>query len=265
MADADGKFAGKIYVVTGGTQGIGRAVAIALAEAGARGIVFCGRSRENGAAVAVEIEDAGAEAHYVYADLAVPKDCRGVIAACDARFGRMDGLVNVAGDNQAGGIDDATLELWDNMFAVNVRAPFILMQDGIALMRREGIRGSIVNIISMVSHGGNRLFGIYSVTKGALATLTKNVAQAVREERIRVNGLNPGWADTPGEHAAQIATGQPEDWLEKAEAAQPFGQLIKPDEIARMCVFLLGPDSGIMTGSLIDYDQNIVGAYDDDW
>ena len=265
MADADGKFAGKIYVVTGGTQGIGRAVAIALAEAGARGIVFCGRSRENGAAVEAALRDAGAEAHYVYADLAVPKDCRGVIAACDARFGRMDGLVNVAGDNQAGGIDDATLELWDNMFAVNVRAPFILMQDGIALMRREGIRGSIVNIISMVSHGGNRLFGIYSVTKGALATLTKNVAQAVREERIRVNGLNPGWADTPGEHAAQIATGQPEDWLEKAEAAQPFGQLIKPDEVARMCVFLLGPDSGIMTGSLIDYDQNIVGAYDDDW
>ena len=265
MADGEGKFAGKIYVVTGGTQGIGRAVAVALAEAGGGGIVFCGRNRENGAAVEAALEAAGAPALYVHADLAIPEDCRAVIAACDSRFGRLDGLVNVAGANQAGGIDDATVELWDYMFAVNVRAPFLLMQDAIALMRREGIQGSIVNIVSMVSHGGNRLFGIYSVTKGALATLTKNVAQAVRGERIRVNGLNPGWADTPGEHAAQIATGQPEDWLHKAEAAQPFGQLIKPDEIARMCVFLLGPDSGIMTGSLIDYDQNIIGAYDDDW
>ncbi len=87
----------------------------------------------------------------------------------------------------------------------------------------------------------------------------------MRKDRIRINGLNPGWADTPGEHAAQIALGRPEGWLAKAEAAQPFGQLIKPEEIARMCVFLLGPDSGIMTGSLIDYDQNIIGAYDDDW
>ena len=265
MADADGKFAGKVYVVTGGTQGIGKAVALALAEAGAGGIVFCGRNRENGAAVEAALSAAGTQALYVHADLAVPGDCRAVTAACDSRFGRLDGLVNVAGANAAGGIDDATIELWDYMFAVNVRAPFFIMQDAIALMRREGIQGSIVNIGSMVSHGGNRLFGIYSVTKGALATLTKNVAQAVRGERIRVNGLNPGWADTPGEHAAQIATGQPEDWLQKAETAQPFGQLLKPDEIARMCVFLLGPDSGIMTGSLIDYDQNIIGAYDDDW
>ena len=265
MAEADGKFAGKTYVVTGGTQGIGRAVAVALAEAGAGGIVFCGRNRENGSAVEAELADAGAKAHYVHADLARPDDCHAVIAACGSRFGRLDGLVNVAGANEAGGIDDATVELWDYMFAVNVRAPFILMQDAIALMRRESVQGSIVNIVSMVSHGGNRPFGIYSVTKGALATLTKNVAQSVRAERIRVNGLNLGWADTPGEHAAQIATGQPEDWLQKAEAAQPFGQLIKPDEIARMCVFLLGPDSGIMTGSLIDYDQNIIGAYDDDW
>ena len=265
MANVDGKFAGKVYVVTGGTQGIGRAVAVALAEAGARGIVFCGRNRENGAAVELALEAAGTNALYVHADLAAPDECHAVIAACDGHFGRLDGLVNVAGDNRAGGIEDASVEMWDHMFAVNVRAPFLLMQDAIALMRRERVQGSIVNVISMVSHGGNRVFGIYSVSKGALATLTKNAAQSVRKDRIRINGLNPGWADTPGEHAAQIALGQPEDWLAKAEAAQPFGKLIKPEEIARMCVFLLGTDSGIMTGSLIDYDQNIIGAYDDDW
>ena len=258
-------FSGKVYVVTGGTQGIGKAVTLALAEAGAHGIVLCGRNRGNGAAVEKMLDAAGAQALYVHADLALPEDCRAVIAACDVRFGRLDGLVNVAGDNRAGGVEDASIDLWDHIFAVNVRAPFLLMQDAIALMRREGIQGSIVNVISMVSHGGNRVFGIYSISKGALATLTKNAAQTVRKDRIRINGLNPGWADTPGEHAAQVALGQPENWLDRAEAAQPFGQLIKPNEIARMCVFLLGPESGIMTGSLIDYDQNIIGAYDDDW
>ena len=195
MADA-AKFAGKVYIVTGGTQGIGRAVAMALAEA-------------------------GAEAHYVHADLTLSDDCRAVTAACDARFGRLDGLVNVAGDNQAGGIDDATIELWDHMFAVNVRAPFIMMQGAIAIMRREGIQGSIVNVVSMVSHGGNRMFGIYSVTKGALATLTKNVAQAVRSERIRVNGLNPGWADTPGEHAARSPPASPRTGCKRPRRRSP--------------------------------------------
>ena len=265
MVEGDGKFAGKVYVVTGGTQGIGKAVALALAGAGAEAIVFCGRNRENGAAVAAAIEREGAQAAYVPADLAKPDDCRAVVAACDQRYGRLDGLVNVAGANSAGGIDGTTVEMWDHMFAVNVRAPFILMQDAITIMRREAIHGSIVNIISMVCHGGNPVFGTYSASKGALATLTKNVAQTVRKDRIRVNGLNPGWADTPGEHAAQIGLGQPQNWLAKAEDMQPFGQLIKPREIARMCVFLLGPDSGIMTGSLIDYDQNVIGAYDDDW
>ena len=260
--DMEDGFNDKIYVVTGGTQGIGAAAAVALARAGAKGVVICGRDRKRGAEVVAAIEAEACEAEFVRADLAVAEECRAVVAACDARFGRIDGLVNAAGLTDRGTIEDTGIELWDRMFAVNTRAPFILMQDAIKLMKREGTAGGIVNIITMSSHGGQPFLTAYSASKGALATLTRNVAHAMRGNRIRVNGINMGWADTPNEDKVQSADGQPADWLATAEAGQPFGRLIKPDDIARLCVFLLGPQSGLMTGSVIDYDQNVMGAYD---
>ena len=114
----------------------------------------------------------------------------------------------------------------------------------------------------MSSHGGQPFITAYCASKGALATLTKNAAHALRGDRIRVNGINLGWADTPNEHKVQMAGGAPADWLSSAEAAQPFGRLVKPGNIARLCLFLLGPQSGLMTGALIDYDQNVMGGYD---
>lgn len=256
-------FAGRAYVVTGGTQGIGEAAALALAREGVTGLVICGRNAKNGAQVAAALEKAGAgTALFVPADLEKPEDCRRVVAECDRRFGRVDGLINAAGVTDRGRIDDTTVELWDRIFAINVRAPFLLMQDAIAVMRREGRGGAIVNIITMSSHGGQPFITAYSASKGALATLTKNVAHAVRVDRIRVNGVNIGWTDTPGEHRIKGLEGQPSDWLAKAEAAQPFGRLIKPADVAHLCRYLLGPESGVMTGSVIDHDQNVMGAYD---
>ena len=262
MSDSQNGFAGRVYLVTGGTQGIGKAVAGALADAGAAGILICGRGEDNGARVKAAVEAKGSACEFIRADLAEADDCRLLTAACDRRFGRLDGLVNAAGITDRGTIHDTSIELWDRMFAVNVRAPFILTQDAVSLMRRDGVAGSIVNIITMSSHGGQPFITAYSASKGALATLTKNVAHALRADRIRVNGINMGWADTPGEHNVKMAEGLPADWLAAAEAEQPFGRLIKPDDIARLSVFLLGPDSGLMTGALIDYDQNVMGGYD---
>ncbi|HJO97918.1 MAG: SDR family oxidoreductase [Rhodospirillales bacterium] len=262
MNETPDGFDGKAYVVTGGTQGIGAAAALALAGAGAAGVVICGRNREKGAAMAKAIEDAGASCEYVAADLADADDCRKPVPACMRRFGRVDGLVNAAGLTERGTIEDTTVEFWDHMFAVNTRAPFILIQDAVKAMKQNKIEGSIVNIITMSSHGGQPFLTPYSVSKGALGVLTKNVAHALRFDRIRVNGVNMGWADTPNEHVVQVAEGKAADWLAKAESTQPFGRLIKPDDIARLCLFLLGPQSGLMTGALIDYDQMIMGAYD---
>ena len=262
MSEQTTGISGRAYVVTGSTQGIGAEVAIALARAGAKGVLICGRNEDGGARVKAAVEGEGAGCEYVRADLGIVDDCRAVIAACDKDFGRLDGLVNAAGMTDRGTIDDTSVELWDRMFAVNTRAPFLLMQDAIALMRKHGIAGAIVNIITMSSHGGQPFITAYSASKGALATLTKNVAHAVRTDRIRVNGINMGWADTPNEHKVKIAEGEPDDWLARAEGDQPFGRLIKAEDVARLTLFLLGPDSGIMTGALIDCDQNVMGAYD---
>jgi len=91
---------------------------------------------------------------------------------------------------------------------------------------------------------------------------TKNIAHALRPDRIRVNGINIGWTDTPAEHAIQKATGAPDSWLEEAEPKQPFGRLIRPQDVAALAVHLLSPAGEMMTGSIIDFDQNVVGAYD---
>ena len=262
MTNKDPGFGGKVYTVSGSTQGVGAAAALMLARRGAAGLVVCGRNRDGGERVKAEIEAAGAACAYVRADLANAEDCQAVIAACDDRFGRMDGLVNAAGLTDRGSIDDTTVELWDRMFAVNARAPFLLMQGAIRMMKRDHVAGAIVNIITMSSHGGQPFLTPYSASKGALAVLTKNVAYGVRFDRIRVNGINIGWTDTPNEHKVQLAQGQPADWLQKAEPAQPFGRLIKTGDVAHVCCFLLGAQSGLMTGALIDYDQNVVGAHD---
>ena len=135
---------------------------------------------------------------------------------------------------------DGDLDMWERLFAVNARAPFFLMQGAIADMRKRGAPGGIVNILSINVHCGAPDLAIYSATKGALATLTKNAANAHRFDRIRVNGINLGWADTPGERQMQgVTLGKGEGWLAKAETEQPFGRLIKPDEVARLALFLL--------------------------
>lgn len=253
----------KIAIVTGSTQGLGEAIARQLVdERMIGGLVICGRNAENGRRLASEFTARGCCTEYVAADLARVDDCQKVVGAARRAFGRVDFLVNSAATTDRGTILDTTPELFDRIMAINVRAPFFLMQGALRLMVEKDIEGSIVNIISMSSHGGQPFLCPYAISKGALVTLTKNVAQSVVKHRIRVNGLNIGWMDTPGEDAIQKQChGAPADWLAKAEAAQPFGRLIKPTEVAQTVAFLLSDRSGLMTGSIIDFDQNIIGTY----
>jgi len=147
--------------------------------------------------------------------------------------------------------------------AVHARAPFLTMQEAIKQMRATGRGGAIVNVVTQNAHGGQPQLVAYSASKGALATLTKNVAHAVRYDRIRVNGIMLGWTDTPNEDWIQRrAHGAGDGWLERAEAAQPMGKLAKPDEIADLIALLLSDRGGIMTGALIDYTQRIPGCFD---
>lgn len=252
----------KVVVVTGGTQGVGEAIARAAAQAGAAGLCVTGRNKQRGDAVAADISKSGTKTIFVQAELGDEKQCRNIVAETDKVFGRVDGLVNAAGLTDRGTIDDTTAELWDRLFAVNARAPFLLTQEVVRRAKAAKRPASIVNIITMSSHGGQPFLTAYSSSKGALVILTKNTAHALRKSRIRVNGLNIGWTDTPGEHVIQGRDGNPKDWLEKAEPKQPFGRLIKPHDVATASVYLLSDASEMMTGSVIDFDQNVMGAYD---
>ena len=259
----DTQFQGKVAVITGGTQGLGEATARLLASRGAAGVVLCGRNAERGWQIAEGIAGQGCPAEFVPADLAQIEDCARVIEAADKSFKRIDVLVNCAGLTDRGTILDTTPGLFDRLFAVNVRAPFFLMQAAAKVMIREGSGGAMVNILSMSSHGGQPFICAYSASKGALAVLTRNVAFSLMRDRIRVNGLNIGWTDTPGEHRIQRSAHHArQDWLEKAEREQPFGRLLKPDEVARAIAFLASEESGLMSGAIVDFDQSVVGCYE---
>ena len=252
---------GKVVVVTGSTQGLGAGIARRVVALGAAGVVVCGRDARRGAAMRDELVGVGADALFVAADLTDPQQCRSIVDACDERYGRLDGLVNSAGLSSRGTLDDTSVELWDTLFAVNARAPFVLMQEAARVMRRAGSGGSVVNIITMASHGGEPALIGYAASKAALAALTRNAGYQLQPDRIRVNGLNIGWTATEGEHAVQTATGAPDDWRAAADASRPFGRLLAPDDIAPMVTYLLSDAAQMVTGSVIDFDQTVHGPY----
>ena len=257
------KVDGKIAVVTGGTQGLGAAVALNLAESGASGVVTCGRNREKGEAAAQAIRaKTGCGVRFVAADLAQVADCRAVFAFLDSAFGRVDILVNAAGITDRGDILTTDEALFDRMFAVNSRAPFFLMQEAIRRMVRDNVQGAVVNIGSTSALAGQPFISPYCASKAALATFTRNTAFAAMRNRIRVNQLNIGWMASDGEDKTQREYhGADENWLEKAAAEQPFGRLLAPEEVAKAVTFLASEDSGMMTGSVINFDQSVWGAY----
>jgi NAD(P)-dependent dehydrogenase (short-subunit alcohol dehydrogenase family) len=254
----------KVAVVTGSTQGLGEAIARRLVdESLIGGLVICGRSVEKGERLVREFSGRGCRTEFVRADLAAVEDCRRITDTARRVFDRIDILVNSAATSERGTILDTTPELFDRIMAINLRAPFFLMQAAIQTMIDRDIAGSILNILSMSSHGGQPFLSPYSTSKGALATLTRNVACSTLKHRIRVNGLNLGWMDSPGEDVVQKKFhAASDDWLQKAEQEQPFGRLVKPTEVAEFAAFILSERSGLMTGSIIDFDQSVLGTHE---
>jgi NAD(P)-dependent dehydrogenase (short-subunit alcohol dehydrogenase family) len=247
---------GKVCVVTGATQGLGAAIARRLATAGAAGIVIMGRNAAKGQAVADSLP---CPALFVQADFANVEDCQRVIAEADARFGRVDVLVNAGASTARGTIVDTSPETFDALFSTNVRGPYFLMQAAIKLMIAKGIEGAICNIGSISALAGQPFINAYCASKGALTTLTANTAFSVMGNRIRVNQLNVGWMASDNERALQEAKGGT-DWEAKATANLPFGRLVDPEEAARAVNFLVSDDAGLMTGAIVNFDQSVWGA-----
>ena len=248
-------------IVTGGAQGIGFAVAEALADEGCRALALIGRSQEKGDKAVASLKKAGVDAIFISADVAKVADCKRAVDTAIAHFGTVNALVNAAATSARGSLVETSEELFDTIFATNVRGPFFLMQGLVAHLLERKAPGSIVNVLSMSAHAGQSFLTPYSTSKGALMTLTKNVANAYRTNRIRCNAVLPGWMDTEGEDIVQKKWhGAADDWLERAEAGQPMGQLVKPAQLARLISYMVSPQAGVMTGSLVDYDQNVAGA-----
>ncbi|MER9356619.1 SDR family oxidoreductase [Mesorhizobium sp. M0514] len=248
-------------IVTGGAQGIGFAVAEALADEGCKALALIGRSQEKGDKAVAHFNNAGVDAIFISADVSKVADCKRAVATAVSHFGTINALVNAAATSARGSLVETSEETFDQIFQTNVRGPFFLMQGVVAHLLDQKAPGSIVNVLSMSAHCGQSFLAPYSSSKGALATLTKNVANAYRFNRIRCNAVLPGWMDTEGEDIVQKKWhGASDDWLAKAEAGQPMGKLVKPDQLARLISYMASPQSGVMTGSLVDYDQNVAGT-----
>jgi NAD(P)-dependent dehydrogenase (short-subunit alcohol dehydrogenase family) len=252
-----------ITIISGGTQGLGEAVARRHAAQGATGLVLVGRSTDRGTALADELTAAGTPAMYVHADISEDGAGRAIVNACAERFGTVNGVVNVAAATTRATLFQDTPEHFDRMFALNAKAPYFLIQAAAELMISTGANGSIVNVGSTSGHGGQTKLSAYCMSKGAMSIMTKNLAFGLMRHNIRVNQVNPGWMDTESEHWVQVnGDGSPPNWLELAEAKRPMGRLVKPWEVANMICFCLSADSGLMTGNEIDIDQSVQGAGD---
>ena len=267
-SDLSNQFKGKNIIVTGSTQGVGAETAKLFAARVANSITICGRQEEKGIKVKKEIEDLGSKCIYVKADLANVEDCRNIVKRADKEFGTIHTLINAAGYTQRGTILSATLENYENNFNVNARAPFILMQETIKIMIRDKVKGTIASVLSIAMYSGMPFIVAYSGSKAALAIMTRNIANSVSGHQIRVNALNIGWTDTPAEHEIQTNVhNKDNDWLENTEKNVPFKRLTKPIDVAKGLAFMCSEESGLMTGSIIDFDQTVHGwhsysAYD---
>ena len=252
-----------ITIVNGGTQGLGEAVARRLAAAGATGLVLTGRSTGLGEALAEELTSLGTPTEFVSVDISAPDAPAAIVERCASRFGTVNNLVNIAALTTRSTIFDETRRHFRAMMATNVEAPYFLAQAVVQLMVETDANGSIVNVGSTSGHGGQPRLTSYSMSKAALSVMTKNLAFGLMRHGIRVNQVNPGWMDTESEHRIQMSEeNAPEDWLIAAEASRPMGRLVQPWEVANTIAFCLSPDSGMLTGNIIDMDQAVHGAGD---
>jgi NAD(P)-dependent dehydrogenase (short-subunit alcohol dehydrogenase family) len=254
---------GKGVLVTGGAQGVGRRIALDLAEAGAASVILCDRQADRGEATVAELRALGTQSGLILADLAEETAPARVFDEAIRRYGRVDSLVNAAAVTDRAAVADVSPAIWDKIFAINARAPNFLMQAMIRHLKERKAPGTILNILSVNALGGTPDLAIYGASKAALSLLTRNAAHAQRFDRIRINGINLGWVDTPAErHMQSVTLGLGETWLAEVGARQPIGRLLLPEDVARLALFLLGDASFPMTGSLIDLEQYVLSVRD---
>jgi len=246
-------------LITGGAQGIGAAVARQYLADGFSGVMLVDRNQDR---LSATQRNLGKGAEIFAGDLRDHATVTGSVAKAMKSFGRLDVLVNAAGNTERCGIVDTTPEAFDRLFEVNVKAPLLMMQEATKHMVAAK-SGVIINIASMLAYGGPPNLATYSASKSALMTLSRNAANTFKRDGVRVFCVNLGWALTDGEHELQTGFHKlPQDWAEQIGARMPFGRLITANDVAGLCAFLVSPPAQMMTGAVIDYEQMPVGTFD---
>jgi len=248
-----GRLQGLRAVVTGSTSGIGKAIAQMFAAEGAS-VAVHGIEDSDGLAVVEAIRAAGGKAQYLHADLAVPTECERLIAQAVDALGGLDVLVNNAAVVPRGGLEQADAAAFDAVMAVNARAPLLLVRAALRAFQESG-GGVVLNIGSVNACCGEAGLLVYSMSKGALMTMTRNLSDALGPEGVRVNQLNLGWVLTEREQIDQERAGNPPDWPSHVSRKfAPSGKLFSPEEIARYAVAFVEP-GGFVSGSVVDIHQ----------
>jgi NAD(P)-dependent dehydrogenase (short-subunit alcohol dehydrogenase family) len=241
----------KVILVTGAATGIGESMARRFVAEGAT-VMLHDRQADEVRSLASELGNGSA---FVAGDLEDSQVPAMIIEETVAQLGRIDGLVNNAAVKTRGGIEETDEEAFDRTVAVNLKAPFFLIRAAIPHFRKQG-GGRILNIGSVNSYCGEKKQCIYSACKGALMTLTRNLADAHGPEGIRVNQINPGWTLTENERVLKATEGLPADWPSKLPAAYaPGGRLFSPDEVASAAVYFLSDEAELVNGAVLDLEQ----------
>ena len=244
---------GKVALVTGSTTGIGEAIAKRFASEGARVMVH-GLSKDEAETVVREITDKGGEADYIVGDVADPNVCHEVVDAVLKRFQGIDILVNNAAAIVRSDLDTTTSDLFDRTIAINVRAPLLLIQA--AQQSLKNSHGAVLNIGSVNGYCGEKNQLAYAISKGALQTLSRNLADALAPDGVRVNHFNLGWVLTRNEYALKRSEGLPENWPHMLPVGSaPSGRLIAPEEIANYALAFVESGGGPISGAVVDLEQ----------
>jgi NAD(P)-dependent dehydrogenase (short-subunit alcohol dehydrogenase family) len=245
------EFANKVVLVTGATSGIGQAVALKFAEAGAH-IAAVGRNQEALSTLTTRLQVYAGRALAVSADLSAESDIERVVSQTSADLGGIDVVVNAAGHISSGTIETTTITAWDAMLNINLRGVFLLMQKAApALIER---RGNIVNVSSVT---GLRAFpGVlaYCVSKAGVDQLTRCAALELASKGVRVNAVNPGVVVTEIHKRGGMTEEQYEAFLNHSKETHPLGRVGSADEVADLILFLASPRASWITGATYSID-----------
>lgn len=246
---------GKSIIVTGATSGIGAAIAQCIVDEGGE-VLIHGINRSEGEELVAALGDT---TRLCIADLREETAGKEIVSAALNEFGKIDGIVNNAAVIERSNLEAISPKNFDDAIAVNVKAPLFLIQAAMSELQKR--KGAVLNIGSVNVYAGESTLLAYSISKGAMMTMTRNLANAQGVNGVRINQINPGWVLTEREERDQITKGLEPGWHKRLDrSAIPFGAMTTPKELAKAAIYWLSDESHPFTGSVVELEQfSIIG------